>query len=310
MGGCLLLLALAVIVPAADGAAAKEKETPAVQPAPPSEPEITFTGKVFCSLKRRVDLPFKGVITSLPARSGQKVEAGEVLARYRLAPEAALQIRQRLSPPQISDLEVRLAEVERALVPVQAKQRELSQLTQKQLAPAQGLIQVNREIQLLTRERTAVQQRLSNDRQTAQQDQTVLRDQLGESLKSGQVPQEAALVAPITGYVIWVHPELREGAELPPTPGVFLVGVMDPMVVRGQAFEIEALQINTGNVAQVTLEALPGRKFEATVSRISWSSPTPGLDQPSYYDVELKVSNPDLSLKEGLKARIAFSKSR
>ena len=27
--------------------------------------EIIFNGKLFCSLKRRVDLPFKGIITSL-----------------------------------------------------------------------------------------------------------------------------------------------------------------------------------------------------------------------------------------------------
>jgi len=85
------------------------------------------------------------------------------------------------------------------------------------------------------------------------------------------------------------------------------------MLVRGQAFEIEALQIKVGDQAEVTLDSLPGRKFQAEVSRISWSpiaSGTPSIDQPAYYEVELKVPNPDLALKEGLKARIVLHKSK
>ena len=74
-------------------------EAPATQTTPPpssGESEIIFNGKLFCSLKRRVDLPFKGVITSLRVQSGQQVKAGEVLATYRLAPEALMAIQQRL----------------------------------------------------------------------------------------------------------------------------------------------------------------------------------------------------------------------
>lgn len=304
IGAAVLLIILGVTP------AASQKNTPTAPPAPLPEPEISFPGKVFCSLKHRVDLPFKGVITALRARSGQRVATGEILAQYRLLPESVRLVQQRLSPPQIPDLEVRLAEVERALVPLQSKQQELTHLTQKKLAAPQSLSQANRELRLLTRERATLQQRLRDERQLAQQDQAVLADQLGDTLKSGRIPQEAALVAPINGHVIWVSPELREGAELPPTPAALQVGVMDPMLVRGQAFEIEALQIQPGDKAQVTLESLPGRKFEATVSRISWSSLTPGLDQPSYYDVELTMPNPDLALKEGLKARIVFLKTR
>jgi multidrug efflux pump subunit AcrA (membrane-fusion protein) len=102
---------------------------------------------------------------------------------------------------------------------------------------------------------------------------------------------------------------MRESAELPPLPAAFQVGVMDPMLLRAQAFEIEALQVRVGQPAEVTLDALPGRKFQAKVSRISWSSTTITPDQPAYYEVELTVPNPDLDLKEGLKARIVLRKS-
>ncbi len=305
LGSCLLLILLC-LPPGPAWPASKGEVAP--QPPPSSaEPEIIITGKVFTSLKRKVDLPFKGTITELLVKSGQRVEAGQVLAKYRLAPEALLAIGQRLSPPQISETEIKLAEVERSLVPLQNKRQELAQLVQKKLAPSDSLKQTRQEIQLLTREQAALRERLRQEHRNLQLDQSLLNEQLGRSVRE-RIPLEAELQAPIAGYVIWINPEIRTGAEMMPTPGVFQVGVMDPMLVRGQAFEIEALQISPGEAAQVTLESLPGRKFEGKVIRIAWSSQTPGLDQPSYYDVELSVPNPELLLKEGLKARIVFQK--
>lgn len=312
-----LALTLALTVLTAAPSLAKGEEVPSPAPtataapaAPAPEPEIRFNGKVFCALKRRVDLPFRGVITSLLVRSGERVESGQVLARYRLSAESLPLIRQRLAPPQISDSEIKLAETERTLAPLQAKKQELTKLLQKKLAPPQSLEQVNRDLQLVEQERAALQIRLRQDRQAHRDDMALLKKQLGNGVSSGEISPEATLTAPIGGYLIWINPEVREGAELDPTPGVFQVGVMDPMLVRAQAFEIEALQIKPGETAEVTLESLPGRKFQGEVSRISWASQTPGLEQPAYYDVELKVPNPEMELKDGLKAQIVFRKNR
>jgi multidrug resistance efflux pump len=304
------ILALAVLtgVPAlAKDKGGQEAPAPAITT---PEPEISFNGKVFCSLKRLVDLPFKGVITSVLVRSGELVAPGQALARFRLAPEAVLLIQQRLFPPQISDTAVKLAETERNLDAAAAKQQELAKLAVKKLASPQSLEQANHDLQQLTRERTQLQTFLRQLRLSAQDDLAVLKNQLGNGVKSGEIPPEGILRAPIGGYIIWIQPELRQGALLEPTPGVFQVGVMNPMLVRAQAFEIEALQIKTGETAEINLESLPGRKFQGQVSRISWSSLTPGLDQPAYYDVELKVANPEMELKDGLKAQIIFHKTQ
>jgi multidrug efflux pump subunit AcrA (membrane-fusion protein) len=286
---------------------------PGSQPPPASssgKQEIIFNGKLACSLKRWIDLPFKGVITSLRVHSGQLVKAGDILATYRLAPESVLAIQKRLSPQEITDTEIKLAETERSLAPLVNKQRELSQLAEKKLASTQSLAATDRDVQLLRQEKSTLQASLQNNRQLAEQDRKVLSEQLETSLKSNRVPREVSLKSPIKGYVISINPAVRVGAELPPTAGVFQVGVMNPMVVRGQAFEIEALQIKVGDPAEVTLDALPGRKFQGKVSRISWSSTTAKLEEPSYYDVEITVPNPDLALKDGLKARIILHKSK
>jgi multidrug efflux pump subunit AcrA (membrane-fusion protein) len=291
------------------GFAGKLPVTQTTAPPASGEAEIIFNAKLFCSLKRRVDLPFKGIISSLRVHSGQRVEAEETLATYRLAPESRMMIQQRLSPPQLAEMESRLTTVQRNMVPLTSKQRELSQLVQKKLASTQALAQVNEELGFLVKEKATLQDRLKKERQLAQQDQAVLSNLLGTSLKSGQVPQEASLKAPCSGNIIFVNPDLRVGAELPPMPAAFQVGVMDPMLLRAQAFEIEALQVKIGQKADVTLDALPGRKFQATVNRVAWSSIATGPDQPAYYEVELTVPNPDLDLKEGLKARVVLRKS-
>ena len=308
----ILTLAVLTGVPAL----AKDRggpEAPAPAPAPAittPEPEISFNGKVFCSLKRVVDLPFKAVITSVLVRSGERVAPGQALAKFRPVPEALLLIQQRLSPLQISDTEVKLAELERNLDAADAKQQELAKLAVKKLASPQSLKQANHDLQQLTRERTELQTFLRQLRLSAQDDLAVLKSQLGNGVKRGEIPPEGILRAPIGGYIIWIQPELRQGALLEPTPGVFQVGVMNPMLVRAQAFEIEALQIKTGETAEINLESLPGRKFQGQVSRISWSSLTPGLEQPAYYDVELEVANPEMELKDGLKAQIIFRKTQ
>ena len=308
LGGWMLAICLGLSLPGA-GYAGETPATRATTPPANGEPEIIFNAKVFCSLKRRVDLPFKGVITSLKVHSGQQVNKGEILATYRLAPEARMAIQQRLSPPQLAEMETKLAAVQRNMVPLTNKKRELTQLVQKKLAPAQSLAQVNEELQFLVKEKASLQERFKKDRQLAQQDREILSDLLGAALKSGQVPWDVSLKAPCSGYVVFVNPEMREGAELPPMPAAFQVGVMDPMLLRAPAFEIEALQVKIGQKAEVTLDALPGKKFQATVSRVAWSSIATGPDQPAYYEVELKIPNPDLDLKEGLKARVVLRKS-
>lgn len=270
----------------------------------PQAAEVAFIGKFSSPLKRYVVLPFQGIITSLQVHAGRQVKAEEVLAHYRLTPEAALQLRRRLSPPQIKDLEVRLAEVERTLSHAAAKRREIEELAAKKMASKQALSQVEKDWGLLAKQKQAIQGQLGREKKMASEDLQVLRTHMGDSLSAGHLPQEATLKAPIDGYVLFVHPELREGAQLEANTPVFQVGVMDPMVVKAQVHEMESLRVKVGDLAEILPESLPGRKFEARVSRLSWLPIKPGLEQPTYYEAEFQVPNPDLILKEGMKVRI------
>jgi multidrug resistance efflux pump len=268
--------------------------------------ELTFTGKLFCYLKRPVILPVAADIISLNAQPGQKVKEGEVLGRYRLLPEAIQSLRQRLLTSQIYDLRARMAELDKGLTTLRNKKDTLTQLSQKNLAPPQSLTEVNENIQALSKQRAALGDALHQAEGTKQEEEALLRKQLGVSIKSGRIPQEGVLVAPIDGYVVWTFPDLRPGAELKGGIPAIMIGVMDPMLLRAQVYESEAQKLKVGEEAEITLDSLPGKKFTARVSRLSWAPPVVSLEHPTYYDVEFKVANPDLILKEGMKATVTI----
>lgn len=276
---------------------------------PPSQgkpDDIIVQGKLFCSLKRNVIMPFRGIVSSMQVQPGQRVKEGDLLLRYRLPPDMMQLIRRRLEPPQIPDLQARLTELDRSITTIDTKLKEARKLAEASMASPQSVENLEQERQFLLKNRAALQERIALERTIAKDDLALLKEQLGKQVKSDAVPQEASLVSPISGHVIGIHTEVREGAELGPGTPALVVGVLDPMLMKTQIHEFEAVKIRSGEKAEVTLESMPGRTFEATVTRLSWAPITPGVDQPSYYEIELSLPNPDLSLREGLKGFARF----
>jgi membrane fusion protein, macrolide-specific efflux system len=283
----------------------------AQQPAAPSQSaagDILLSGKLACSLKRAVVMPFLGVITALPVQAGQRVTSGTILARYLLLPESVAQIRSRLFPTQIKDLEMTQAKLAAQLNELDKQFAGLQQLALKSLTSQQSLDQVEKEISLTCKEKTAVAERLGWARQIRQDDLVLLQKQLGISPGIKNIPAEGRLSSPLDGNVVWVHPDMRVGAELKPTELVFFIGKLDPMVIKAQVHELEAVRLQLGDPAEVQVVSLPGKKFPARVSRISWSSLNVAADQPSFFEVEFTVPNPEHILKDGLKVSLVVHK--
>jgi multidrug efflux pump subunit AcrA (membrane-fusion protein) len=305
--GILLVMALCLGAQGVHGKEAKKG------PAPPPEAatsRIILPGKLFCSLRQAVVMPFPGQVTGLRVKLGQPVEEGEVLAQYRLSPEALGQLRRRLSPPRLHELAVKLAEVEAGLLEVQGELTGLRRLVREQLASAERLQEMENRRQSLLKQQQALAAGLRREGQVAADELAMIRQHLGTSVTPDRLPPEASLLAPLKGHVIWMQPEVQAGAELPAAKPVFVVGALDPMIIRTRVHEIEALLLQVGDRAKVTLESLPGRTFEAKLTSLPWTSATPELEQPSYFEVEFTVANPDLLLKEGLKVQVTLEKNR
>jgi len=219
------------------------KEFQRVLPRKAPTSDIVLIGKAVCSLKRIVGFPYQGTIVSLEVTSGQEVKKGDVLATYRLTPEALISLRSQLHSPDVKQHEIDLLEL-----------------------------------------------------------------RLGTPLAPEQLPAQVELKAPITGHVIWIHPDLQEGAQLGPLDRVFEVGVMKPICLRAHVYEEEALRLALGDSANLQPESRPGWKFKGHISRISWTPLSLDPLSPSYYEVELTAANKDLILREGMRVIIHLFK--
>lgn len=308
--GLMVLLCLALAASSALAQDNNEGKPPPPLPVVPAREQVVFSGKVLCSLTRSVPLPFAGLVDELKAKSGDKVDKGQVLATYTLSPEVYNKLETRLNPPSIRELEIELARAQRNAAELQLKDNQVQRLAAQDLAPPESLAQAAKALELAQRQVTALAARLRQARDLLKQDRELLREQLGNSAPLGKVPRQAAMISPIDGHVIWVHPDLRPGAEMPATSPAFKVGVMQPMLVQAEVYETEALRLHLGDAAEVAVESLPGRSFTAKVSRLSWSPVTLDPLKPSYYEVELILQNPDLALRPGLKATVTVRKPR
>jgi multidrug efflux pump subunit AcrA (membrane-fusion protein) len=263
-------------------------------------------GKFFCSVQARVIMPFEGTVLSITSQLGQPVRKGEVIFQYLLNSREVLSLHHLFDQSRIGELEISLLELEDALTELNLQKEELETLRRQQLAPQKGLNTLTRKIQLMTQKKQILQRRLQVERDLEREERRNAGMALGLAHEMGPVPTEATLRAPMDGHIIWISPELREDAMIGKNTALVQIGNMDPMVVRAQVHEIEAAGIKAGDPAEVSIESLPGQIFKATVQRIPWVPLQTSLMQPSYYEVELSVSNPDLLIKEGFKAQVTF----
>ncbi len=268
-------------------------------------PEVVFQGKLVSSLKRNIPIPYKGIVTDVLVTAGQKVKKGDPLLVLQLDPSVIADLRRRVSPQNIQEIEVRMAQVNESIVPLRSKLRELEQLAKQKMASAQNQAQVAQSIESLEQQRAHLQKQMDVLRQSVKDEIVALSSVLGEKVTSDSIPQVVTLKAPIDGHVIWIKHTVRPGAELDPGLGI-VIGVMDPMIILAQVFEIEASRMQLGDKATVTVSSIPDKTFQATLERISWAPVDPGLGKPSYYPVELAVPNPDLMLKEGYKTKVTM----
>ena len=277
---------------------------PAVNPSSPDE--IVFSGKIYCSLTRQVALPFHGVIEEVKVKAGDRVEKDQVLAVYRLTPEALLKLDRDLAPLKLRELEIQLTEAEKVVEELKLRQEEARRLAAQDLTAPRSRERVEWELKLARSRQARLATAVEEARRLWKREQTLVAQQLGKATQQGPLPEEADILAPISGHVIWVHPELRARAEMAPTAPVMVIGVMQPMLVRAQVHELEAQRLKLGDQGLVTVESLPGQRFTARVVRKAWSPVTMDPLKPSYYEVEMALDNQDLSLRMGMKAQVSI----
>jgi len=290
----------------AQDAPANPGETPAPASADPiSRPnEIIFSGKLYSPVKLSAILPFTAQILDVPAQIGEQVKEDQVLAKYEIPLETIMDEKKQLSLASIKELEYKQAAAEQEISRLSAKEKETRAMIAKNMATKEALNQTIKDIGVRQKEKASYAEQLALARSVLKDRLELAEDRFGKKVTPDDLPKTGVVKAPANGVVLWMNPDLRAGVKMGKDTELFQIGSMDPMIIRAQVHEIEAQKLTQGDIAKVTFDAIPGREFTASVSRIPWSPMPAALQQPSYYEIELTIPNPDMTLKEGLKGEV------
>jgi len=274
--GKLLVLCLGLL--AAAPASAQDRKAggppPALVVTAPVEedtvkPEVSLVGSVRARADSLVAAEVGGIAREIPARRGQTVKRGDVLAVLR---DAELD-----EEFEVAQAEVRLAEAE--LEKAQADLARARDLVAKQVAPVEQLDAVRRDTQVweqrLAKSRSAV--RLVEDRRNRQ-----------------------TVRAPFDGVVVEEHAEVGEWVA----KGGPVAEVADyaTVLVRVPVPEQYVVEIAENQGVPVTVDALRGREFRGVVRSVI----PLGDPQARTFPVEVEVKNPQGQIRPGMTARVAF----
>ncbi|MET0283219.1 MAG: efflux RND transporter periplasmic adaptor subunit [Polyangiales bacterium] len=289
-----ILLAFVLLVGIGGGAAYYFRPKPKVElylTQPVSKRDIVqrieAAGRI--DVRRRIEIPAptEGRLLSINVRAGDTVAAGQLLA---LLDERAAKLAVRGAEANEAAAASNVKEAETAASAADRNLARVRSLQEKGLASVNDVANAESELQ---RSKAAVS--------AAQAGRKVA----GESVASAKLSKTLGQITASEAGVVLRAPE-RVGAAVSPAMGpLFLIGdPMDIMRVDAKVSETDIALLRDGQEGEVTVAALDGRSFKATVERRGID---PELELGAVlYPVILRVENPDKALLPGMSARVSM----
>ena len=246
-------------------------------------------------------------IVKAPLQVGQQVSEDEILITYDLPLENLMAEKEALSKATINDLEHTLAYIDQVMATFQQKQAELDNPTTAQsLAPNLSRLN-NQEIDALLLQREAVLEKLELARQKYDNAVVIAQSKYGLDLDVHHLPNVGYVRSPMNGYILWVNSSLVPGMAFTKMATLVSIGRLDPMVIRAAVHEIAVQKLKVGDKASVVFHSLPGEKFETAISKINFVAQPAMMQQPSFYEIELTLANPEKRIKEGMRCDVTVN---
>jgi HlyD family secretion protein len=267
-------------------------ETPTVYRTVPLERgtlkvEVSATGTLQPLTQVEVSSELSGVVRSVAAEENQRVSAGDVLAELDttriVAQVERAQANVSAAAARVADAEITLKETEQALSRAQA-------LSGRGMTTPQAL-----EVAVAARDRASSAVAIAKaNRDVAMAD---LRLQEADLSKS-------TIEAPIDGIVLSrsVNPGQTVASSMQ-APILFVIAEnLETMELKAAVDEADIGSVTLGQNARFTVDAFPGRRFDATIRDISYASVvTEGVVT---YQARLNVANDELLLRPGMTATV------
>lgn len=277
---------------------------------------VTASGEIVASQYADIGSSVMGKIVALPVAEGDRVRAGQVLAQIDRvqaqsdAASASEQTKALESDERAAREQVRAAEADAAAA--EARLRDATQvLERRRQLNAEQLVAAS-ELDTATAAADAAKAQLSSaraavDRSRQNLETAARRVSQGraQQVRASDVLSKTSIVSPIDGVVTRLR--VRNGemvvVGIQNQPGTTLMTISDlgAIDLEVKVAEADVLAVAVGQKADVTLEALPARKFAGKVVVIGASAlPVTGTAAAREFKVVIRLEAPDPGLRPGL----------
>lgn len=310
---------------------------------------LTFMGKSFCPIKYEITWPFvtkrdpsknqgsgitanvyelpkeqaaeeksatqlgsdmrKLQIISAPLKVGDRVAEDQILITYDLPLENLMAEKEALSRAELDGLEHGLAILDSQLTQLRQHQADLENMAAGQTAAPIDVRTNARDIENLLLQRDVLEEKRELAQQRYDNAVIIAQSKYGKDVNLRKLPRLGYIRSPMDGYVLWTNSSLVPGMAFTKQASLISVGRLDPMLIRASVHEIAAQKLKVGDPATVVFHALPGQTFQTAISKVDFVAQPAMLQQPSFYEVELTLPNPDMRIREGMRCDVTVNLS-
>jgi HlyD family secretion protein len=278
---------------------------------------VTASGEIVATRFADIGSSVMGRVVALNVAEGDRVRAGQVLARIdpvqaRSETQAAgAQVQALQSEQEAARLQVAAATAD--VAQARARQREAQQALERALRlKGQGLIPqaefdtAQAQSDAASAQASAAAAGLGRARQLLAAAESRIAQARAGVVRASDILSKTEIAAPIDGVVSRLQVRLGEMVVIgiQNQPGTTLMTVSDLSGINAEikVAEADVLRVSVGQAAEVTLEALPGRRFRGRVVEVGASAlPQAGAGASAReFRVVVRLDQPDPGLRPGL----------
>jgi HlyD family secretion protein len=315
-GAAILAGGYALLV-AGRGPDAAEVDTGTVTRKARFQSSVSASGEIVATRYADIGSSAMGKIVSLPVAEGDRVRAGQLLARIDPvqaesdASGAVAQMRALEAEQAAAGEQIRAATSEREAADARAADADQQfarkkELSQAGLIPASEFDSAKAAAAAATAQVASASAAVQRARQSLEAATRRVAQARAQVERASDLVTKTSIVSPIDGVVTRLR--VREGEMvvigIQNQPGTTLMTISDLSAIDAEVkvAEADVLRVKLDQPATVTLEALPGRAFPGRVVEIGASAlPVTGTGAAAReFKVVVRLDEPDAGLRPGL----------
>jgi HlyD family secretion protein len=278
---------------------------------------VTASGEIVASRYADIGAAVMGRLVSLPVKEGDRVTAGQVLARIDPVQAAsgadaaaaslrALEAEARGAATQVTVAQASLNEAEARKTEAAQSLARARELQQAGLLPQSEFDKAQADADAATAQAASAAAALQRARDARDAADRRIAQGRAETVRARDQLAKTEITAPIDGVVTRLDVEEGEMVVIgvQNQPGTILMTVSDLSAINAEVkvAEADVMRLTSGNEATVTFEAIPGRRYTGKVIEIGASAlPQVGAQAAAReFRVRVRLENADISLRPGL----------